>query len=133
MTDALYCILNGKGGLLPVAPLVPLILADAKTFDRDQGSCRHGFKGINDLAVYAGVDVKRLYEYASGRAKWVALDIADQYLCATGRHLRDVWPWLYDSEQISADIQATRDPSEHRRQIRHKDYLKRRARAQVTA
>lgn len=109
-------ILFPFGGELPVGPIQPIIRADAEYAHRvhNDSSQHHGIRGIEYLAILTGINPRRLVGYATGVTKWISVDQADKYLCATGRHLRDLWPWLYSPEQIAADVWATTHPDEYR-------------------
>lgn len=121
-------IYNG-GGLLPVDPLIPIIRADALHLHRehDEGAGARGrgepIPGLDRLSRRTGVNIRSLHRWATHEADYIALDQADRYLCATGRHLADVWPWLYTPEQAAADVAAVEGvPSpDERRRIRNRD------------
>lgn len=108
MASALPRIHAGHGGLLPIEPLLPLIREDARAHDRTAGLNEwSGVAGLTDLANLTGIPLKRLSGYVNGHSQTISLDYADRYLTATGRHLAEVWPWLYTLEQVYADVYAT--------------------------
>lgn len=118
MTRPLYKI-TWYGGELPVEPIIPIIRADAERMHKllDEGTENRGkpgyIRGLDLLSQAVGINVRQLLRYASGSARAISVDQADKYLCATGRHLRDLWPWLYSPEQIAADVWATSHPDEY--------------------
>lgn len=120
------------GGSLAVAPLLPIIKRDAELAHHDTVE---DFRdtgpnpGIQVLAARVGVTDRQLRRWLSGETKRISLDLADRYLCATGRHLIDVYPWLYTPEQAAADLAAAGTPdirkarrakAERERRQRHK-------------
>jgi hypothetical protein len=111
--------IHSYGGHLPSADIRPLILADAALMHRlyDEGAKGRPNEthGLDRLATVVGMNVRQLLKYVTGQAEWISLDNADKYLCATGRHLRDVWPWLYTMEQIEADLDAVENADLYRR------------------
>lgn len=117
---------------MPTAPLVPFILADAALLHRlhDEGAKGHegSINGIDRLAAAVGFNLRSLVRYAKGEADWISFDKADRYCCATGRHLRDVWPWLYTPEQVAADLNAVENENPAARAKRLGDRARTRAR-----
>lgn len=118
MTAALPKILNGRGGDLPLEPLIPLIVKDVGGYAAPGRIVDRGnLDGIGALAEATGLDVRLIGQWVSGRGEYVSVDKADRYLTHTGRHLADVWPWLYTIEQARADVEATTHPEEHTRRL----------------
>ena len=120
MTEPLRQITKG-GGLLDAAPLKRVIKRDAERCYQQGASGTNANlpnRGLEILANESNTSARRLYAILDDKTKYVTVDVADAYLCNTGRHLRDLWPWLYSPEQIEADVAATDDPEAHRKNLR---------------
>lgn len=96
---------TGTTNQLPAAPLAQIIQRDLTrllaTEEAYEGTSRAfksnaRFPGLRRLADHVGVDQRLLHRIASGERAYVSVETADKYMCATGRHLRDLWPAYYD-------------------------------------
>lgn len=119
MTTTPLPLIHRDGGLLPSQPLAAIILQDLALGEKlrgQDGVARDGFKPLGERI---GVKEASLRRIAINEQQTVTLDFADRYLCATGRQLRDVYPWLYTPEQIAADI-AESDKGGPGIQVHHK-------------
>lgn len=119
------------GGQLPAAPLRELLFRDmsewnAKNATRTEGGVYLGITGVSERT---GIPTQTLYRIAEGDYATVTLDTADKYLARTGRHLRDLWPWLYTDEQIAVDVAATDPgcPARERRRLAERARSQRRS------
>lgn len=96
---------------MPAAPLIELVRKDSALAHALHAKIDSHFEneanGTRALAVRTGINEASIRDILRGRASTVSLDLADRYLCATGRHLRDLWPWLYTPEQVEADLAAS--------------------------
>lgn len=112
MTVTPLPLIGRNGGLLPAEPLAEIIRRDiahayATRGESEEPEKRCAHPGVQILARITGIGEETLRNFATRGRQNVTLDVADRYLCATGRHLRDVYPWLYTDEQIEADIAAS--------------------------
>jgi hypothetical protein len=122
------------GGLLDPAPFREVIARDAQAFANHADDAYRVKSGLTLLASDTGLLERQLYRIVNGETRSVALDLVDLYCCKTGRHLADLYPHLYEPEQVEADVaerERLDDPKKSRRlaQLRAS---KRRARERAT-
>lgn len=110
MTVTPLARIRDQGGRLPAGPLAAIILKDAAIAyatraETDERHSRTPNPGMSYVACLTGIHQNTLYNVLNRGRETVTLDLADKYCCATGRHLRELYPWLYTTEQVEADIQ----------------------------
>jgi hypothetical protein len=93
-----------NGGLLDPAPFREVIARDAKAFANHADDAYNVKSGLSLLAADTGLLERQLYRITKGETRTVALDLVDHYCCKTGRHLADLYPHLYEPEQVDADV-----------------------------